>query len=194
MKKGRPKSAFASTEERYFSYYVEELKENGYLIASEYQPEPFVLCEESFVETAGKPFKKFPRKVYTADWLLYWSPKARDLFFCDIKSNGKTAFFYTVEHKSWVDVKGMAFRAFPNKSDTTFVDRQSWIHQRHGVFVQDVLVSLNPKSVFELTFTPKRVIEEAVYRRDYLRADQQFHRMGESKIRFKFKTIEEFTL
>lgn len=193
MRQKDDNEGYASKEERFFSYYIAELKEHGFILEAEYQPEPFTLCEESVIPTAGKPFKKFPKKVYTADWLLYWSPKARDLFFCDEKSNGKAAFFYAVEHKSWIDVKGASFRESPNKSDITFVERQAWIHQKHDVFVQDVLVSLNPKSVFEKTFVPKRAITEEVYKADRLNPDKQMHRKGESKIRFNFKTIEEFT-
>lgn len=178
---------YASDEELFFSYYIGELLNNDYLIEVEYQPTPFELCPKSAVPTSGKPFTSMQRKIYTADWKLRWHPRARDIFFTDEKSNGKTGFFYAQNGVSIVDIKGEAFRMSLHTSDVTFPDRQSLIWNRDGIYVQAVKISYDKKSLFGQTFTPQILISSQIYRRD-----TKDHTAGETKFRFRPYTLNEF--
>lgn len=122
---------FDSKEEYWFSCYLGELKEHGWLVDYKYQPQSFVLSEDHYVHAfehkkdCNKPIQiKLMRGAeYTADFKLIWSKNARNVFFWGDGNVGKVGFypfrkakagshvpFYAVtgvdEIVSYIDVKG----------------------------------------------------------------------------------------
>lgn len=169
-----------TNEERWFGYYLEELKQAGYIKGYWYQPPSFVLCEES-----KHPFKNFREKLYTPDYCVMWCDKATGVFVSD--TDNKVPFYLSYPAYSYIDVKGSGFKFGLNNSDITFPDRQAWLWSTQGIFIQKVEVSLKPKSIFEKTFLPQRIKEEEVYT-----TTGKTWNKGESKIKFNALTLEEY--
>lgn len=169
-----------TNEEKWFGYFLEELLNAGYIEAYEYQPRPFELCPES-----THPFKKFQRKVYTADYWIHWSYKSMEVFAsCHNKG---IPFCCDYFQKSYIDVKGSGFKFGLNNSDVTFPDRQAWIWHQLGIFVQKVEVSLKKKSIFEKTFLPQRIKDEEIYT-----TTGKTWVKGDSKIKFNAINLEQY--
>jgi len=80
---------YDSKEELYFSWYLSELKDAGYIEKYESQPESYVLSPPLFFEY-DKHFKTKTKTIvkklmrehfYTADFRIVWAKKARNVFF-----------------------------------------------------------------------------------------------------------------
>ena len=185
---------YDSTEERYFSYYVDELLEAGYLVSAEYHPTPFELCSETTVlaRTTKKrgavyqTIKLTGKHVYTADWVLSWSQQAEYLFCWG--NNEEHSTFYHKSALSYVDVKG-GFIGKNNTSAITFPINQKWVMDKFGIFVQKIVVSTDKKSIFAKTFTPRKVVEEEVYKKDNIKRGIK---AGDSKLKYKPISLEEY--
>lgn len=172
-----------TNEERWFGYFLDELLNSGYIYDYYYQPSVIELCSES---TCGSSFKHFNRKVYTPDYSIAWTEKALGIFVH--QENSKLyPFFMNEIWSSIIDVKGSGFKFGLNNSDVTFPDRQAWIWDKHGIFIQKVEVSLKAKSIFEKTFLPQRIKEEEVYT-----TNGKTWVKGDSKIKFNALTLEQY--
>ena len=196
---------YDSKEERYFSYYVDELLEAGYLVSAEYHPTPFELCSETTVlarttkrnKSVDKSIKLTGKHVYTADWRLIWNMNADvKMYWCEFDEKSE---FYSVEvfHElpdgrvralSHVDVKG-GFKGKNNNSAITFPINQKWVMDKFGIFVQKIIVSTDKKSIFAKTFTPKKVVEEEVYKKDNIKRGIK---AGDSKLKYKPISLEQY--
>lgn len=203
---------YASREEKWFSYYVNELKEHGFLSHVIYQPRPFILSKEVTVEAViAKKNTKTTKTItlcrssqYTADWLLIWTDKARGVFFWE--SNGEYCNnffpyrkshhsnfipFYAKDKVSVVDIKG-GFVGRNNSSGVTFSHNQKWVMQVYDVFVQKIVVSLDEKGLFYRTFTPRTVVFTEVYKKDYVRNKKLIAKEGDSKLKYQPTLIEQW--
>lgn len=198
---------YASSEEKWFSYYVQELLDAGILINAVYQPESIVLSEDvkTGVFIKGRTENKFTEikllngHDYTADWYLSWE-KSMDgkLFWLSGGVYNKGFYPYSRIHhsdfipfyarckaglrESWIDVKGTVIGR-NNTSAISFPLNQKWAYA-NGVFVQKIVVSLDEKGIFARTFTPARVVEEEVYK---IAAKK-----GETKLKYKPVTLEQW--
>jgi len=172
-----------TNEERWFGYYLDELKTAGYVSMYKYQPEGIELCAETYIGDSNKPFKHFLRKEYTPDFHIHWTSKAIEMFI----GKHKEFPFYTSAGLSIIDTKGAGFTFGKNNSDVTFPDRQAWIWSKYNIFIQKVEVSLKHKSIFEKTFLPQRIREEEIYT-----TNGKTWTKGDSKIRFNAKTLAEY--
>lgn len=206
-------NSFDSTEERWFSYYLEELDAHGFIHQATYHPTSFRLSEHQDVKilqiVAGKvkdkEVKLIGEHIYTADWRIDWTPQADGVFFWKIggayKGNyypynkkGHNDYLPFIKHNgsTYIDVKG-GFNGRNNNSATTFSLNQKWTYQLLDELVQKCVISLDDKCLFYRTFTPKKVIEEVVYKSDYLnKKSKVMHKKGESKIKFECRTIDEY--
>lgn len=197
---------FASKEEKLFSYYVGELLEHGHLIEATYQPEPFILSKDVIVHAYEKKkdknvlidVKLTRGSSYRADWCLLWSSEAEGIFYWEQGGIYRAGFypyrkaragnfipFFAENCVSYVDIKG-GFVARNNTSGVTFPVIQKILSHK-GTFVQKVVVSLDEKGIFQRSFTPRNVIRDEVYKRDY----KEF-KARESKLRYEPKLIEHF--
>ena len=170
---------FSSWEEQTFNEYLEVLKTHGYISEFIYQPPSLALSRESHVAS----FHKFDTKVYTYDFHIFWTDKAVDVF---ISTDKKRTFFYAHDKQSRIDVKGGGFSVRPLKSDNTFPDRQAWVWQQHGVFVQKVLVT-HKGDLLKKTFVPTSILKAEVYW-----VNTKKNKKGDSKFMFDTKTLQQF--
>lgn len=159
---------FDSYEELYFSWYLDELKANGFVSDSVYQPKTFLLSEKVSYGTI-KPLKTklkeeqhtiLPPHAYTPDFQFYWNPKAVGVFckaFGDVVEYAhKDCFFWAnelpIDCYSMIDVKPM----FDMQNMTRqFIINQKWLYAKYGIYCQKVV----PEHLFERTFTPERYLK-----------------------------------
>ena len=162
---------FDSDEEMYFSWWLEELKELGYINKIEYQPEAFSLSSSIWVDyiehmkTKDKYVTEEVLKghIYTCDFYVEWNSdfdksnkvstsltsgirkkKSASLQFILSQLNpDKPKSFSYIEVKPSYDMNNMTRLAKIN---------QKWVWEKHGIFVNIVI----PEKHFNKTFTPER--------------------------------------
>lgn len=201
---------YASVEEKRMSYYIQELLEGGWLLDVTYQPKAFVLTKDVSVHVYTHK-KKTNEMVYvkllngmeyTSDFELLWSPKADGVFtwreggvydkgfypYSKLRHD-KYIPFYSVGGRTFVDVKG-SFIGASNTSAITFPIKQKILAQQ-GIFVQKVVLSLDEKGLFYRSFTPRDVIRDEVYKKDY-KKNGVVHESGTSKLKYTPVLIDKF--
>lgn len=202
---------FDSKEEKWFSYYLSELKQRGLIQRWEYQPETFILSDEYkqhvFVEKKNHnqitDVKLLNPHSYTPDFKIVWDKSAHGKLYwqqggaykqgaAKYSKPRRDAFIPFVAYHigtdeicTLVDVKG-TFGA----SDRAFSITQKWMATR-GMFVQKVVVSLCEKGIFYKSFFPRIVVAEEVYKRDGKRGSNEW-KAGDSKIKVEVKLIEHW--
>ncbi len=194
---------FDSKEERYFYWWAQELIRFDIITYFRYQPKGFKLFKGTTITYKHKTVRK--RKIqtvdllkgheYTADFLIYWNPKVRDILFFPWNEEGNYSFkkypFIANYSKakdcyfSVIDVKGTY-----NQNDAwrRFSIDQKWVFQNFGVFVQKIIThpAINKKgklipanALFPNTFIPER----------FLLTDKD---MTSRKIKYKHITLQQF--
>jgi len=158
---------FESAEELHFSWYIDELVQNGFIKRWKYQPEPFPLSDkvtftwQKQLKTKQKVMVKtlLQEHKYQADFLIIWAYKAAGIFFApkatthDILSYPFVAdFSENYGYRTVIDVKGEY-----NQNDAwrRFSIDQKWVWQRYKVPVQKII----PKKLFPATFTPLKYLQ-----------------------------------
>lgn len=146
--------------ETYFEWYINELKENGFIKEIKREPFSFNISRIKFhkkyvfKETAKKSsasvedFTLLRENNYTFDYLIIWHPKAKEYFFNLIDDSPIKIWcpFYAFidaggELVSFVDVKPTSAGAkFGNNSTSyTFPIIQKIIYESYGVFVNKAI-------------------------------------------------------
>ena len=80
---------FDSDEEKYFSWYLDELIRAGYIKKAIYQPKAKLLSNSVYIKAEKKlksktnivDFHLLREKRYTPDWLIEWNDCAHDVFY-----------------------------------------------------------------------------------------------------------------
>ena len=106
--------------ETYFEWYINELKEAGYIKLVKREPFPILVSENvehkrySFATKAPRVenYKLFQRNTYTCDWIIIWEKHAKEVFYNLLDDSPIRIYcpFYAIvdakgEHISFVDVK-----------------------------------------------------------------------------------------
>lgn len=140
---------FKSKEEQYFSWYLDELKKEGFVSEYWYEPETFVLSEKvvekfkSIKHLKNKTKEEIKEKtilnghVYTPDFKILF--KEIPYFLKDK--------YRIVDNIWWVDVKGTFNR---HGGDRVFPINAKWLYQKHSILVEKII----PEELFKKTFTP----------------------------------------
>lgn len=184
---------YKSTEEKWFSWYLDELKEHGLIEDYSYEEVTFELSpKQTFkyskqLKTKSKTVEKilFRPLTYTPDFVINFEPKASSI----ANSPHRFPLFITSNSTltAYIDIKG----TFGNKaSDIRFPDKQKMMYHLHRVYINKIEIEANPSKqskIFEETFLPKKIVEECVYLKDCY-----WGKKGESKIKYKYRTIEEW--
>lgn len=180
---------FDSDEEKYFSWYLDELTAKGIILEWEYHPKEFKLCDKvqhefmRHMKTMTKPdiaFLMHPHD-YQADFVIRWNPGWEGRLFMTldgplslnyafIANIGKTKNPYSV-----IDVKG-GFVGPRNNSGVTFPLNQKWVYQKYKIYVQKII----PQQLFKETFTPDKYLLTNVSGR-------------KRKIKFKIQSLDQYT-
>lgn len=188
---------YKNKEELYFSYYLDELKKAGIIKKYSYEEETFELSPKvefdyqkitqlkTKLKIENKTKTLFQPCTYTPDFIIDGVKTDGKLFSYDVKD---MPIFLLSAHdgllKSFVDVKGV-FAGRTNSTQYTFPLKQKWIYDKYKIYTTKIV----PDKLFALTFTPKKVIEEEVYRRNDSKRDIK---IGDSKLKFKIRTIDEY--
>jgi len=176
---------YASNEEWYWSWYLEELRQTGFISHIEYQPKPFKICDPVKISynvqmkrkgTVQKEIPILQGSEYTADWAWWWTDKAKEIFFTTdpFKNPKDFPFFVNTKGSSYfsvVDVKGTFD---PNNNVRMFAMNQKMIYKLYGIYVQAIVprptvkvvgesdppsLIIKPKTaLFYKTFTPQRYL------------------------------------
>ena len=156
---------FDSNEEKYFSWYLDELTKRGILLKWGYHPKPFSLSDRTVrvynkilkTKTIIKDSVILNKHEYQADFLLYWNPEWIDKFFMNLDEpvNHKDSPFIAQGglNFSVIDVKG-TFAGPRNNSAITFPLNMKWVYQKYSIYVQKII----PDKLFAETFTPARYL------------------------------------
>lgn len=198
---------YKNNEELFFSYYLDELKEKGFIERYEYEPETFELSPEvtfnyvkttqlkTKVKTENKTKALLHKHSYTPDFKIIPSNAGFEcrmfdylldsfpIFICS--ENAKNGMF-DIAFPCYIDIKG----AFGGKLSTsiTFPLNQKWMYQKYDIYVQKI----KPFDLFKQTFMPKLVIEEMKYKRDYWKKGKLLGKKGDSRLDYKPLTIKEW--
>ncbi len=206
------KHKYDSNEEWYWSWWLQEVEDAGYIHGLKYQPKSFNICDPVKIGYKGYGKRKgiFDKEVtilrgseYTADWFWYWTPKAIDIFFTiNPAVNPKDfPFFVNTNNKgpepkyfSVVDVKG-SFD--PNNNIRMFAMNQKMIYKLHKIYVQAIVPKPSVKTEKKDEESPLKLIvkpQSALFLttftpRRYLLTDKD---MTPRKIQFKTRSLNEF--
>ena len=195
---------FKSQVEEYFSYYLEELQETGYIDEWFYENDTFELSESVsepyLLQGKYKILEKTEHLLHkasiTADFTIVWTDKAKNIFYLDrrvpINCNIKDIPFRIGDGAnnsiSYIEVKGSS--EAKTSSSISFPYKQKWLYFKYGIYIQKVK-PFAPKRksgiLFQTTFTPKKVIDIERYVRDC-----KYGRQGESKIKYDYRTLNQF--
>jgi len=180
-----------SKEEEYFCWYLDELVNMGY-IRNWIRAGTIVLSNN--VKAWSRKGKAKPKptvilrdQTYTPDFKIYWSSLAIGKFVTEIvpedsdnfPESYSTPFLCNFEDRtpvSYIEVKG----GFTEHDESRIYSILSkWAYQSHGIYIQRVVVSTAPNSIFAKTFCPSR----------FLLTDKT---MKPRKLKFFAKTLTEY--
>ncbi len=173
---------FDSKEEKYFSWYLEVLRNWNFIESWHKIEESYQLTEDLTIQYI-KPMKRVKDKVltqtllsgrvYTPDFKIYWTEQAYGIFVQELSCGDKiTTPFVSQGYISTVEVKG----GFDNNNMTRLaVNNIKDVYQKYNDYITMVKVPM----IFKKTFTPER----------YLLTDKSFK---PRKIKYVTRTIKEF--
>ena len=193
--------------EQYFLWYLNELKEAGYIKFFSRESFPILVTDDvknkrydfSLKNTVSvQEYNLFRKNTYTYDYLIIWDKKAKEIFYNLLDDNPIRIYcpFYACvdkkgEHVSFCDVKppsgAMIFGN--NTTSYTFPILQKIIYTVYGIYVnksipiplmsKGAIKSGNKTALFNTTFVPKR----------YLLTDGG---MQGREIKFKKQSLKEY--
>ena len=187
-------SPYKNKEELYFSYYLDELIDEGLLLKYEYEVQKFELSPDVQFTWTKKTQLKTKLKVehkeksllkactYTPDFILYSLTEIEGLSSTSLMND--IPILLICKGMTVVDVKG-AFAGRTNSTQYTFPLKQKWLYDNYKLYTNKIV----PDKLFQDTFTPAKVIAEEVYRRDN---KNRGIKEGDSKLKFNPLTIKEW--
>ena len=203
---------FKSKEELYFSYYLEELKESGFIDDWGYEIHKWVLTDKvemvylKMMKSKTKADSKFllhPSSI-TSDFTVFWNRKAENIFYSNpnipVKDINKIPF--VLKHIKPISLiseleSKQAYTFKANTSDVSFPYKQKFVYDKLNIFIQKIVpFNLKPKpvSLFYNTFVPKKALEDEVYKQRVKKKDKVIHSPGDSKFKFTPRTLEQFLI
>jgi len=167
-KKEKELGEFASYEELYFSWYLDDLIKHGYVSKYELQPPAHVIfpritiawMEEMKTKLKINEHPVLQEGTYTTDFKIHWTKKALGVF-CNGGASKRRPYFMGVqshdfleEYETEVDVKGdnTSANVRGNHSMITFPLKQKMLYTAKGIYAQKVI----PVKLFNDTFVPTR--------------------------------------
>lgn len=198
--------AYRSNEELYFSYYLEELKEAGYIKEWSYETSKFELSTTVSIEKQYEDLSKVKEtlkkkevpidqgKTCTADFTIIWEPIAEGLFYynCgtiveDLKLNLPFIVYSTtdcISFTSYIEIKPEVENTRVVSSSVSFPYKASWVLDKYGVYIQKIK-PLGKGGLFHQTFVPKKYIDETRYKKDYTHTKSGFkYKAGDISIKW----------
>lgn len=150
---------FQSNEEFHFANWLEELKEQGYVIEYEYEPEPFCLLDSTSIiyrkqlktKTSERSKNIFRQTTYTTDFKIVWNTDRSDgvLTYTDEGVYDNLPAFYVLPDSniSYVEVKPSYDQ---NNMTRAAKIKIAWVMDKLKVYIE----LIKPESLFKKTFYP----------------------------------------
>ena len=196
-------SPYKNNEELFFSYYLDEMKELGLIESYKYEPETFELSPEvtfdyikntqlkTKIKIEEKTKALLHKHCYTPDFKILPGLKGTDLNIFSENYSTFPIFIMKLEDESgcfltYIDIKGQ--HAGKLSTAVTFPLNQKWMFSKHEIYVQKI----KPFDLFKQTFTPKLVIEEMKYKRDYWKKGKILAKQGDNRLGYDPITIEQW--
>ncbi len=150
---------YDSKEEVYFSWWLDDVHNAGYITEFDYHCENFLLSESakySHIKQLKAKIKLMPGVLlsahfYKPDFKITWSDKAFNVFFGNHVKKSKYPFFSEcLGEPCYVDVKG----GYEKQSSRTqvFTMNQKWMYFKYSIYIQKIV----PEKLFAETFYPSR--------------------------------------
>lgn len=182
---------YASKEELYFSWYLDELKQAGYVEEYYYERDSFTLCppmrtqwnERLKTKVSTREVELLREHVYTSDFTIRWNMGSMGIFFDDPVDGCEFKPYFIAEYyqdewgtyiESVVDVKSKYGHQNMNR---LFSVNRKWVYMAYDRFINKVI----PEDLFKRTFTPER----------YLYTDKKGS-TKKRKIDFHVRTLNEY--
>ena len=154
-----------SKEEVYFSWWLDELLAAGYIESWAYHGRTFNLSDrvQYQVKKALKTKVRVDDRLllnphtYTPDFVIKWNKKSEGVFYNNVESGKdlRECPIVAQDDESHIDIKPKAW----GRGDSfmaLFSVRQKWVFDKHGIYVQPVVVYGCKTGLFERSFTPRR--------------------------------------
>ena len=159
---------YESKEEYYFSLYLDELEQAGYVKHWDVHVETFELSlpekyqwiEQLKTKTKTRISELLKGHEYTPDFWIDWNEKAEGVFYQRINSGRRLNLPFIAQDsgdcdQSIVDVKPK----FDHQNMTRlFTINQKWLFQVHDIYVQKIVPTGSKTCLFASTFTPERYL------------------------------------
>lgn len=162
---------FDSDEEKYFSWYLDELLQAGFIKSYGHHTEKFMLSPPAGVVMVKKLKTKEKRvsktllrgHEYTPDFMIRWNPKALDIFYSPLIDCNPNPFFLassTFDSVFGCDIGFVEIKAVFSKYNMgrEFSINQKWLYAQEGIYVQKVIPTGKSTCLFAKTFTPEKYL------------------------------------
>lgn len=156
---------FRSDEEKYFSWWLDELQEADYINGYDYENKDWDLSASvntPFHKILKTKTKEELRNIlkshsYGCDFTIYFNKRSNEYFFSEITevSHIKVDFIYGHDHLGFVEVKPIFDQ---NNMTREFTINRKWVWDKHGDFVNLVKIGNTKNSFFSKTFTPQKFL------------------------------------
>jgi len=182
----------ATYEEWLVYLYLDELKNNGFIIDYIFQPESFGLFEglktkfyslkknkknEEIKKYGSREFLLNPH-VYTADFQVHWSNKSKYFTQNVNEKLNNDIFFITNNNISYLETKPSFDQNGKTQMFRSYIQPQIW--EKHNIYVQIV----KPFELFSKTFVPELAIKDLYYKVG--------NKKGQSKVKWKIQKLKHF--
>lgn len=188
-----------SDEEEWIREWLEELYDYGYIKSYSMHPKSFLLCDKvdgtkiTYRKTMSNKVEKVSiirEHYYTCDFKVKWHPDAYGVFCVNPIDRNYTTNKYLLcdeNYISYIEVKPI----YDMQNMTMFFSlNRKWVYQKYGHIINLIIPTIlnKPRSnIFQLTFTPSYLYDTLVYKRDTIK-----NKKGDTKFRYKIKTLNEF--
>lgn len=155
------KYQYKSNDELLFSFYLDELKQKGFVLDYTYEPKPFILYtgkQLTIVKNNKSQSKKtkvvksklFPELIYTTDFKIKWNTeKSNNIFTYNDNTviDDILPFFYEQNGISYVEIKPIYDR---NNMTRHVKIKIAWVYDKYGIYVN----LITPEVLFKKSFYP----------------------------------------
>ena len=194
---------FDSEEEELFWYYLEELKDKGFVDDFEYNTKSFTLSEPYkytwLQELKTKEIKKestlLQGHIYTPDFYIVWNEKAKGIFYELLNFNkplnkipfiaqtGYTTGSHLLFNQEIFEIETSIIEikpAFDFKNMTRLsIINQKWMMEKHNIYIQKIIPVGKNTCLFAKTFVPEKA--------KYTKKKKQL-----KKFKYPVRSLEEF--
>ena len=191
---------FDSLDELYISWYLQELKDNGYIDSFEYEPESFMLAEGlkgrkvEYEQLQTKVKKSTPLcsllkgHKYTPDFKVNWNIKAENIFYTDhVNISVNPPFKVYNSQTSILEIKPNSKKHVGSKAKTNI--SRKMVLEKYGIYVEEILY----ETLFYPTFFPQRYITKDNKRMSQIRHSTKFKMASLSEyLNNKKNNLEKF--